>query len=859
MKLYFRQISILVISLLALNIHLYANGLRFKGSEHLIDERTSYDVFCGKAPKFSEKLDVTFDISLLEPSHYGYIFRVKNNEANKTYNLSYYIDGPTTVFKLNEEGGKNLITARLSNGELQKLHWFKVSIIFDMKNHSLSLGLNKLLIKSTNINLPQTWSPEIYFGRSDYLIDVPSFAIKQLCISDKRHVYLFPLAESRGNVAHNDKGEEFGQITNPVWLINDSYYWSYKKRFKSTNIAGCSFDAKTDYLYIFTRDSLKTYNVRTGEVSAEAFAERCPVEIFLGTSFIDSDNKKLYVYEVCYEKNEKGPNIAVLDLQTKRWSAVSYSSIYMQLHHHSACFENNRYYIFGGFGGFGGFGSMQYSKSLFSLNVNTNKWDSLKLSGDKINPRYFSTMGYKKDSNSLYIFGGMGNESGEQIVGRRYFYDLYKINLNNNHVTQMWKIPWDRENVVPVRQMIIQNDYFYTLCYPEHFSKTFLKLYRFSLKNGSYKILGDSIPIRSEKIKTKASIYYSSNLNCLFAIVQEFDNFDISSSIKVYSLGFPPISYEELTSQDSQFNRNLRLIIISSMALLLLIALILFIIIRRKKKQSKDENELIYLTTTEDGQSQKISIEKTDPKPNSISLFGEFRVQDRKNKDITYMFSTKLKQVFLTILQYSSENGISSQKLSEMLWPDKPEDKVKNSRGVTINHLRKIMKELDGIELIYEKGMFKIVISPELCYCDYLRCIELIDSNSVEKNISEFIDITRQGKFLKSIDLPEFDSFKEDVERKLEPALLFEAERSFNKELYKMTLILCDALFYIDPINEDALFYTLHVLQKLKMNTEVKKQYFQFVSEYKKMQGKDYSLSLPELLLGKRRNSKYQS
>lgn len=859
MKLHFRQISILIICLLASNMHTFANGLRFNGSEHLIDERTSYDVFCEKAPLFSDKLDVTFDISLLEPSHFGYIVRIKNKEANKTYNLSYYIDGASTVFKLNEEGGKNLITTKLNNDKLQKLHWFKVSIIFDMQKHSLSLGLDKLLFKANDINLPRSWSPDIYFGRSDYLIDVPSFAIKQLSVSDKRHVYLFPLTESRGNVVHDGKGKEFGQITNPVWLINDSYYWSYKKTLKSANIAGCNFDVKTDNLYIFSRDSLTTYSVRTGEVSTEAFSERCPVDIFLGTSFIDSDENKLYVYEVCNEKKEKGPNVAVLDLKTKRWSIVSYSSIYIQLHHHSACFENKHYYIFGGFGGFGGFGNMQYSKSLFSFNINTNKWDSLRLSGDKINPRYFSSMGYKKDDNSLYIYGGMGNESGEQIVGRRYFYDLYRINLNNNRVTQLWKIPWDRENVVPVRQMIIQNDSFYTLCYPEHFSKTFLRLYRFSLKNGSYDILGDSIPIRSEKIKTKASLYYSSNLNCLFAIVQEFDNFDISSSIRVYSLAFPPISYEELTSQKALTDRNIRIIIIVSMAVLLLFALVMVIILRWKKKQLKEETETIYPTTNEAGLSKNknINIEKIEPKPNSICLFGEFKVQDRKNKVITYMFSTKLKQVFLTILQYSSENGISSQKLSELLWPDKPEDKVKNSRGVTINHLRKIMKELDGLELIYEKGMFKIVISPELCYCDYLRCIELIDSNTVEQNISEFIDITRQGKFLKSIDLPEFDSFKEDIERKLEPALLIEAERSFNNELYKTTLMLCEALFYIDPINEDALYYTLHVLQKLKMNNEVKKHYFQFVSEYKKMQGKNYSIPLSELLTGKRRNSKY--
>ena len=71
------------------------------------------------------------------------------------------------------------------------------------------------------------------------------------------------------------------------------------------------------------------------------------------------------------------------------------------------------------------------------------------------------------------------------------------------------------------------------------------------------------------------------------------------------------------------------------------------------------------------------------------------------------MFSAKLKQVFCLILQYSAEGGITSQRLSNVLWPGRPAANVKNSRGVTINNLRKALGELDGIELIYEKGRFK--------------------------------------------------------------------------------------------------------------------------------------------------------
>ena len=858
MKRLFHYIGFPLIYLLLFSTNTFASGLKFNGSERLIDERTSYDVFSNKSPLFSEKLDVSFDISLLEPSHFGYIVRIKNNEANKTYNLSYYIDGSFTLFKFNKEGGKNLITVKLSNEKLQKLHWFRVSIIFDSQKHSLSLSINKQLFRINNIDLPQVWRPDICFGRSEYLIDVPSFAIRQLSVSDKEQAYVFPLKESRGNVAHDVKGESFGHISNPVWLINDAYYWTYKHTFKSARIAGCNFDSKTDNLYIFSKDSLTTYNVRTGNKVSEALPEKCPIDIFQGTNFLDSDEKKLYVYEVCNEKKEKGPNVAVLDLKTKHWTVLSYASIYMQLHHHSICFDpdNKRYFIFGGFGGFGGFGNMQYSKSLFSYNFNTNKWDSLRLNGDKINPRYFSSMGYRKDNNSLYIFGGMGNESGEQVVGRRYFYDLHKINLKNNTVTKLWELPWGKENIVPVREMIIPNDScFYTLCYPEHFSKTFLKLYKFSFKDGSFKVLGDSIPMRSEKIKTKANIYYSSNTNCLFAVVQEFDNYDISSCIKMYSLAFPPISYEELTLRETTTGSN-SLIIILIITMLLLGSSTLFIITKRKNKKTQKEDENVALNIDENVPSEMPQFQNAIPKANSIYLFGEFRVLDRKNKDITYMFSSKLKQAFLTILQYSLTNGISSQRLSELLWPDKPEDKVKNSRGVTINHLRRIMKELDGIELIHEKGLFKIVIDATLCYCDYIRCIEIINADEIEQNSSEFIDIIRQGKFLKSIDLPEFDSFKEDMEKILEPALLINAERSFNNEAYNLTIILCEAIFYIDPINDDAAYYTILALTKLRLNNEAQKRYLLFVKEYKKMMGKDYPISYSELSNEKKRAQK---
>ena len=77
----------------------------------------------------------------------------------------------------------------------------------------------------------------------------------------------------------------------------------------------------------------------------------------------------------------------------------------------------------------------------------------------------------------------MGNESGDQVIGRRYFHDLYKVDLQEMHVQKLWDISEGQPNVVPVQDMLIQNDScFYVLRYPESVSNSFCVLYRFLIK-----------------------------------------------------------------------------------------------------------------------------------------------------------------------------------------------------------------------------------------------------------------------------------------------------------------------------------------------------------------------------------------
>lgn len=231
------------------------------------------------------------------------------------------------------------------------------------------------------------------------------------------------------------------------------------------------------------------------------------MKLFLAGSFFDSGSERLYAYEVYTENGDSEPMIASLDLHTLGWRVESYSRLSMQLHHHCSYYDavRKRYTIFGGFG------NMYYSNKFYMFNAEEGRWNTQgSLSGDFLCPRYFSSAGYLDSNHSVYIFGGMGNESGDQVIGRCYFHDFYKVDLQEMRVQKLWDISEGQPNMVPAQDMVILNDScFYVLRYPESVSNSFLHLYRFSVEDGSCHILGDSIPIYSDKITTNARLYYN--------------------------------------------------------------------------------------------------------------------------------------------------------------------------------------------------------------------------------------------------------------------------------------------------------------------------------------------------------------
>ena len=153
-------------------------------------------------------------------------------------------------------------------------------------------------------------------------------------------------------------------------------------------------------------------------------------------------------------------------------------------------------------------------------------------------------------------------------------------------------------------------------------------LYRFSLKNGDFEILGDPIPINSDKITSNANLYYDRDLGVMIALVEESPD-DRSSSVSTYLISYPP-GVQRISTVVSRMRQRILLIVLV-VVLILAVALVkVFFRISARRKDSRSAKLPSFIRSNDD-------------KPDSIYLFGDLTVIDRDGKDITARFTSKLR------------------------------------------------------------------------------------------------------------------------------------------------------------------------------------------------------------------------
>lgn len=842
----------LLFLLTGMTLFAYSQGLLFQANDKEIKERTSLQIFQeGEIPCFTKNFQLSFELSIRDFDTFGYVFLLKEDQGKTKYSFTYtYLDGENSTFKFNTDGKENHYSLNLRNDALA-YQWIPVSFAFDLQQDVLTIRIGDNEKKITSLGLKDTFCPHLFFGRYDYILDMPTFAIRNLKLEgDRSHSYTFPLNENEGEEVHTSTGKVLGTVVNPVWLINGSYHWEKLFEYSFQTPSGITFEPDSQRLIIFSQDSLLTYNLLKRQPQKYSYSNKLPVKLQLATHFMNTTDGKLYVYEL-NNLPLGDATVAALDLNNQEWKQTGVAALPVQLHHHDGFWDETtgKYLVFGGFG------NKRFNNTFLEYDIEGDRWDTLSYSGDRIIPRYFSGMAVNKNREHIYVFGGMGNESGEQSVGRNYLHDLYLLDRKQQSVRRLWQNASDHRLVV-ARDMILTPDekYIYALCYPEYLSDTYLRLYRLTVDDGTMKALGDSIPMRSEEIMTNANLYYNSLTHEYYCTTTEFDKKG-HTVIRTYVLSAPPVSLDEIRSYGSRSSLEIRwLWIMAGIGVLLLAGGVLFV----RKKRGKQRNAVLesssVLMSPPVGREPDKSVQGKETlakedfesslvRPNAVYLFGPFTVIDRNGRDITHLFSSRLRQVFIYILLHSTHNGVLSASLNEVFWPDKPDDKVKNLKGVTINQIRKNLAELDGVELVHDKGYFRLVFTD--CYCDYFRFRTLKNAEEVENELGILL---MRGKFLDGMDAGMMDHFKQKVEEFLSSFLPLEIERLYQQHKYDAVIRFCNVLFRVDPVNELALAYGMHALNHTGSSQEAILQYSLFVREYRQMMNEEYSISYAELM-----------
>lgn len=842
----------LLFLLTGMTLFAYSQGLLFQANDKEIKERTSLQIFQeGEIPCFTKNFQLSFELSIRDFDTFGYVFLLKEDQGKTKYSFTYtYLDGENSTFKFNTDGKENHYSLNLRNDALA-YQWIPVSFAFDLQQDVLTIRIGDNEKKITSLGLKDTFCPHLFFGRYDYILDMPTFAIRNLKLEgDRSHSYTFPLNENEGEEVHTSTGKVLGTVVNPVWLINGSYHWEKLFEYSFQTPSGITFEPDSQRLIIFSQDSLLTYNLLKRQPQKYSYSNKLPVKLQLATHFMNTTDGKLYVYEL-NNLPLGDATVAALDLNNREWKQTGVAALPVQLHHHDGFWDETtgKYLVFGGFG------NKRFNNTFLEYDIEADRWDTLSYSGDRIIPRYFSGMAVNKNREHVYVFGGMGNESGEQSVGRNYLHDLYLLDRKQQSVRRLWQNASGHRLVV-ARDMILTPDekYIYALCYPEYLSDTYLRLYRLTVDDGTMKALGDSIPMRSEEIMTNANLYYNSLTHEYYCTTTEFDKKG-HTVIRTYVLSAPPVSLDEIRSYGSRSSLEIRwLWIMAGIGVLLLAGGVLFV----RKKRGKQRNAVLesssVLMSPPVGREPDKSVQGKETlakedfesslvRPNAVYLFGPFTVIDRNGRDITHLFSSRLRQVFIYILLHSTHNGVLSASLNEVFWPDKPDDKVKNLKGVTINQIRKNLAELDGVELVHDKGYFRLVFTD--CYCDYFRFRTLKNAEEVENELGILL---MRGKFLDGMDAGMMDHFKQKVEEFLSSFLPLEIERLYQQHKYDAVIRFCNVLFRVDPVNELALAYGMHALNHTGSSQEAILQYSLFVREYRQMMNEEYSISYAELM-----------
>ena len=154
-------------------------------------------------------------------------------------------------------------------------------------------------------------------------------------------------------------------------------------------------------------------------------------------------------------------------------------------------------------------------------------------------------MGKDPKSDFVYIIGGYGSQTGDQMLDPRNDDDMFRFNVKDRSFKKLYTLRSAKSQFTFVNSLVIDpktNDY-YGMIFPNDSSSSNLQLIKGSLTDSSFQLLANSIPFTFHDIESFADLYYSPISNKLIAVVLNYSKIDDpvkNTTVRIFSLNYIP-------------------------------------------------------------------------------------------------------------------------------------------------------------------------------------------------------------------------------------------------------------------------------------------------------------------------------
>jgi len=832
-------------------------GLQFFSHESIPEKRTSLNLTPGETLCLNEDTQISFDLKFVPDlnAYFGYVIRLITTDnqnidivsVDKFGNFNFVIgESFSYSFKIDSSSlfGK----------------WNHCEIRFDKNRQEVNFFLNNRLVTKGKLNFTNATCCKVFFGTSSLqrnkTIDVPPMHLKDIdIVQNKKRKYFFPLSETSGNTALDIVEKKVAEIKNPIWIAPRHLNWKKLQTVETTATPSVAFDKKNEILYIISVDTLYKFSFKTNQLIGSKLSKSRKTLPAGNQSIFDDRVNTLYNLFID-EKTVSAYNVAENSWKLN-FSAKPNLTEFWQANKFISNVDSALYII-------GGYGMLHYKNLVQRYNFQDHTWEVLNTKGDFFMPRYLSALGTNDATDTAYIIGGYGSKTGDQAVNPKYNFELMAYSVGGRTFKHIYDFKQPEKEFCFANSLIIdgQANQFYGLIFPIDRFNSHLQLIRGSLSSPEYEFLGDSIPYSFHDIESFADLYYCPSSKKLVAVTL-VSAINKPSSVEIFTIDFPP-NRLLVTQPVNAINKLIYWFFGFLAALFAAIVLkINVFLIKKRRKQNQHavsdkklpvlESQPTFQSLADEEKLSSHGLYENFKTSSTIFLFGHFEVIDKECNDITRQFTPLLKEIFLLILinTFKDGKGISSDKLYETIWVDKPIKDARNNFSVNIVKLKSILEKVGATTISKETGKWRFEILNNSIKLDYQQFLKLADEkpSAIDKNyINELLTILKKGAFLRESQYSWLDDTKAKVSDFVISSILnYTLSASLQSEP-DFFLKLANCIFQFDQMNDEALELKCRSLIILGRHGSAKETYLNFLKEYKKNYGQDFEKTYAKII-----------